>query len=210
MLGWSRRWVGCWGIRRHRRVTLRELLSSPSVVELRRILLPRTPVNRARRKSRAATLRTTGRPQRYRHVRRFNCETLAPLARAYSSISVTVSSDASRTNILSSPSCNILKRTPGTNTVVRARSTSVTSDQSNSILGPPKTCSNARPTIPGREERRLPPFTYTGSTEKGQVLVDTEPPASSQLAPLIQVLEPISFICFRHCGLGSTHTDLCY
>jgi hypothetical protein len=138
-------------------------------------------------------------------VRCINRETLAPLARAHSSISSTVPSEASRTNILRSPSCNILKRTPGANRVVRARSTSATSDHSNSILGPPKTRSNARPTTPGREERRLPPSSSRRSTENGQVLVDTVPPSSSQLAPLIQLLEPISSTRFRPCGSVSAY-----
>lgn len=66
-------------------------------------------------------------------------------------------------------------------------STSRTLDHSNSILAPEKMRSNARPRRPGREERRLPPSSRR-STEKGQVSLDTEPPASSQLAPLIQAL----------------------
>src|ERR687883_1501985 len=103
-------------------------------------------------------------------------------------ISSTVSSDASRTNILGSPCCTILKRTPGTNTVVRTLSTSSTSDHLNSTFGPEKMRSKARPRIPGREQRRLPPLSFRRNDTRGHWADITYPSSSCQLAPFIQTL----------------------
>jgi hypothetical protein len=66
---------------------------------------PRLPRNAARNMTTSpACVSPPAPPQRCRHVRRFRCETFAPLACAKSSISAMVPSDASTTDISGSPS----------------------------------------------------------------------------------------------------------
>jgi hypothetical protein len=112
-------------------------------------------------------------------------------------ISSTVPSEASKTNILGSPSCRILKRTPGTKPVVRTRSTSCTSDHSNLTFGPEKMRSKAPPRSPGREQRRLPPSSLRRKDTRGHGADITYPSSSCQLAPLIQTFSFISLASFR-------------